>query len=390
MIDYPSRIYNAARNALSNKGAAMTSPSVKILALVALASGFLFVSTQLQFGQQPGQQPAPGAAAAAPAARGGRGAIDPRVQQRTYTFKDTNEEMPYAVFVSSKVSKDKKAPLIVALHGLGGNQNTMLGANALQLAEDGGYIVLGVMGYNSSGWYGAPAGMATGAGGAAAAAAPGGGRGGAPGAGAGRGAAPGGAPGAAAGRGGPGGGAAVGPNVPCDPKVSAADRGVGAAGAGGGRGASTTLGTPNETSKNSEKETMTVFEMIKKEFNIDENRIYLMGHSMGGAGTIYLGVKYASNWAAIGAEAPATAPAGINPTNYSLAPAKNVPMIIVQGDWDELVPVTGTRLWIDQAKELKMDYQYVEVACGTHGSVLTTGAPDIYAFFNSHTKKASR
>ena len=165
-------------------------------------------------------------------------------------------------------------------------------------------------------------------------------------------------------------------------------RGVGAAGAGGGRGASTTLGTPNETSKNSEKETMTVFEMIKKEFNIDENRIYLMGHSMGGAGTIYLGVKYASNWAAIGAEAPATAPAGINPTNYSLAPAKNVPMIIVQGDWDELVPVTGTRLWIDQAKELKMNYQYVEVPCGTHGSVLTTGAPDVFAFFAKHTKSS--
>jgi predicted peptidase len=182
----------------------------------------------------------------------------------------------------------------------------------------------------------------------------------------------------------------VGPNVPCDPKVAAADRGVGAPGAGGARGASTTLGTPNEVSQRSEKETMTVFEMIKKEFNIDENRTYLMGHSMGGAGTIYLGVKYASNWAAIGAEAPATAPAGINPTNYSLAPAKNVPMIIVQGDWDELVPVVGTRLWIDQMKELKMDYQYVEVACGTHGSVLTTGAPDIYAFFNKHTKKASR
>jgi hypothetical protein len=46
----------------------------------------------------------------------------------------------------------------------------------------------------------------------------------------------------------------------------------------------------------------------------------------------------------------------------------------------------GTRLWIDQMKELKMDYQYVEVACGTHGSVLTTGAPDIFAFFAKHTK----
>ena len=248
----------------------MTSPSLKKLALVvALVSGFLFTATQIQFGQQPGQQPAPGAAAAAPGARGGRGAIDPRIQQRTYTFKDTNEEMPYAVFVSSKVTKDKKAPLIVALHGLGGNQNTMLGKNALDLAEEGGYIVLGVMGYNSSGWYGAPAGMAAGTGGAAGGVnGLGGGRGG-PGAGAGRGAAPGGAPGAGAGAGrgagpaGAGGGAGVGPNVPCDPKVAAADRGVGAPGAGGGRGASTTLGTPNEVSQRSEKETMTVFEMIK-------------------------------------------------------------------------------------------------------------------------------
>ena len=118
----------------------MTSPSAKKLALVvALASGLLFASAQLQFGQQPAQQPGQGAAAA-PGGRGGRGP-DPRIQQRTYTFKDTNEEMPYAVFVSSKVSKDKKAPLIVALHGLGGNQNTMLGANALQLAEEGGYIM---------------------------------------------------------------------------------------------------------------------------------------------------------------------------------------------------------------------------------------------------------
>jgi len=146
------------------------------------------------------------------------------------------------------------------------------------------------------------------------------------------------------------------------------------------------LGTPNEVSQRSEKETMTVFEMIKKEFNVDENRTYLMGHSMGGAGTIYLGVKYASIWAAIGAEAPATAPAGINPTNYPLTPAKNVPMIIVQGDMDELVPVTGTRLWIDQMKELNMTYQYVEVPGGTHGSVLTTGAPDIFAFFAKYSK----
>src|SRR5262249_29510176 len=144
--------------------------------------------------------------------------------------------------------------------------------------------------------------------------------------------------------------------------------------------------TPNETSKRTKKASMSVVKMIKKEFNVEKNRTYLMGHSMGGAGTIYLGVKYASIWAAIGAEAPATSPAGINPVNYSLEPARNVPMIIVQGDMDTLVPVAGTRLWIDKMKELKMTYQYVEVPGGDHGSVLTTGAPDIFAFFAKYSK----
>jgi hypothetical protein len=40
-------------------------------------------------------------------------------------------------------------------------------------------------------------------------------------------------------------------------------------------------------------------------------------------------------------------------------------------------------------KDLKMTYQYIEVPGGDHGSVLTTGAPDFFAFFAKHTK-ASR
>jgi dienelactone hydrolase len=225
----------------------------------------------------------------------------------------------------------------------------MMRANALQLAEEGGYIMVGPMGYNSSGWYGAPARYG------------GGGRGGPRGA---NGAPPAGAPPAAA------------------PQGAPAGRGP-AATAGG-----TALTDPTKLHEASEKDVMTVLDMIRKEFNVDENRIYLMGHSMGGAGSIYLGVKHASIWAAVGAEAPATAPAGLTPDTYSLEPAKNIPMIIVQGDMDTLVPVAGARLWIEKMKDLKMTHQYVEVAGGDHGSVLTTGAPDIFAFFATHSKAA--
>ena len=326
----------------------MTALFVKRAGAIALAAGVFFASTQVQHAQQPAPA-VPGAPAAA-GRGGGRGAIDPRVQERMYTFADTNEELPYAVFVSSKVSKNKKNPLIVALHGLGGDQNTMMRANALQLAEEGGYIMVSPMGYNSGGWYGAPARYGTG----------GRGRPGAPGNG--TGAPPAGAPPA---------GAAQAPAA-----------GRGALPTAGG----TALTDPVKLHEASEKDVMNVLDMIRKEFNVDENRTYLMGHSMGGAGSIYLGVKYASIWAAIGAEAPATAPAGLTPETYSLEPAKKTPMIIVQGDMDTLVPVAGTRLWIEKMKDLKMTYQYVEVPGGDHGSVLTTGAPDIFAFFATHTK----
>jgi predicted peptidase len=150
------------------------------------------------------------------------------------------------------------------------------------------------------------------------------------------------------------------------------------------------LGTPNTVSQMSEKDVMNVLDMMRKEFNVDENRIYIMGHSMGGAGAMYLGVKYPAIWAGIGAMAPATAPAGINPNNYPLDPAKGIPFIIVQGDQDTLVPAAGARLWIDKMKELNITHQYVEVAGGTHGSVLTTGMADIFGFFAKHSKTTSR
>ncbi len=39
----------------------------------------------------------------------------PACRNRTYHLADTNEDLPYCSFVSSKVSKDKKNALIVSL-----------------------------------------------------------------------------------------------------------------------------------------------------------------------------------------------------------------------------------------------------------------------------------
>jgi predicted esterase len=224
------------------------------------------------------------------------------------------------VFVSSKVRRDVKAPLVFALHGLGGTHTSLLRGNALDLAEQGGYILVGPMGYNPRGWFGVPA----------------------------------------TGRGGRGPGAGA-PN---------------AAGAN----------DPPNVRELSERDTLNVLELVRNEFNVDERRTYLMGHSMGGAGTFHLAVKYGGIWAATASIAPAAF--GMQPSSLSAIP--NLPMMIVHGDADTVVPVAQGRSWAAAMRELKMTHQYIEVPGGDHGNVISIGMPDIFAFFARHSKSASR
>ena len=141
----------------------------------------------------------------------------------------------------------------------------------------------------------------------------------------------------------------------------------------------------------SEKDTMAVVDMIRKEFNVDDRRIYLMGHSMGGAGTYYLGSKYATIWAAIAPIAPAAMSMNNDRAKVlqGIKDAK-VPMFVIQGDADEAVPIANTRMWVDTMKEMKMDFEYKEVPGVTHGPIIGAATADVFAFFAKHTKPASR
>jgi predicted peptidase len=298
----------------------------RLLKSAGLVLAFVVVSTYASIAAAQGQQP------------GGRGAVDPRVQQRTYRFKDTNEQMPYALFVSSKVTRDRKNPLIVSLHGLGGDQNTMVreSLRSVELAEQGGYILVAPMGYNSGGWYGIP------------------------------------------------------PGAPRGGGANAAGRGA----RGGGRGVTvggTAITDPAKVREASEKDVMTVLAMIRKEFNVDERRIYLMGHSMGGAGTYYLGSKYPNTWAALAPIAPA-AMGMTNDRTQVLQAIKDggVPMLVSMGDADEAVPVANVRTWVETMKELGINHEYKEHPGVTHGPIMAASMADIYAYFARHSKPAAR
>ena len=294
----------------------MNIKKIATLASTTLALVLSYSLLQTQAGLA--QAPAAGAPKGGPAK-----APDPRVQQRTYHFADTNEELPYALFVSSKVTKNKKAPLIVALHGVYGDGNSLLRGNALDLAEDGGYILVGPMGYNTQGWFGSPVIVMNGG--------PGKGKG----------------PGAA--KGGP-------PPTPEPPNLA----------------------------ELSEKDVMNVLAIMRKEFNVDDKRTYLMGHSMGGAGALFLGPKYVDQWAAVASMAPAA----FLMQPDSLAPVKDkMPLFLAHGDADTVVSIDVGRRWAKTATDLKMkDFKYMELPGADHGTVITQAMPEIFKFFKERTR----
>ena len=87
--------------------------------------------------------------------RGGSEVVPEKgVEIRHYVFKETGEELPYSVYVSSKIKKGKKAPLVIALRGYTGTTLTFVRGTAVDLAEEGGYILVGAIGYNNRAWFG--------------------------------------------------------------------------------------------------------------------------------------------------------------------------------------------------------------------------------------------
>jgi len=251
---------------------------------------------------------------------------DPRVQSRSYVFTNTGESLPYAVFVSTKVAKDKPAPLVVALRGFGGNPGSFMWGPALNLAEAGGYIMVAPLGYTSGGNFGnPPVNMAAFGRRGASTNAP---------------------------------GLASGTNQPPHTPDGGADK----------------------TSAYSEQDVMNVLAMVRKEFNIDDHRIYLMGHSQGGAGALHIADKYPSIWAGV---------AGLSPgaPGYQLdanARFKEVAVLIMAGDKDGFI---GSVQRLDERmKSLNIAHEYQELPGLDHGSIVTGGMTNVFQFFGQHTK----
>lgn len=105
-----------------------------------------------------------------------------------------------------------------------------------------------------------------------------------------------------------------------------------------------------------EADVMRVIEECKKNFNIDENRVYLTGLSMGGGGSLYFGLTHPEIFAAIAAVCPA-----VPPDTYDLfGNALNMQVAIHQGANDNTVNPFYTRAIVKEMKENGTAVEYYE------------------------------
>lgn len=146
-----------------------------------------------------------------------------------------------------------------------------------------------------------------------------------------------------------------------------------------------TKADPDNLGALSQKDVMNVLRIAREAFRIDENRIYLMGHSMGGAGTLHLGATYPDLWAGLAPLAPA-----LDRDTSRLEAMKHIPVHMVTGDADRLVSVKMVRTWVEHMKKLDMDHTYVEIAGGDHVLAITRNAKMIAGVFDFFDAKRRR
>jgi len=224
--------------------------------------------------------------------------------ERHHVLAGADEVMPYRVYVPKSYSAATPTPLVIALHGLGANEDSFFDSYDRlppQLAEKHGFLMAAPLGYRVDGFYGSRV---------------------------------------------------MGGN-----DIASQRRG-----------------------EYSEKDVLEVLRLMKANYNVDESRIYLIGHSMGAIGTWALAAKYPQIWAATAAFAGTGAP--------DLAAAmKAIPHFVVHGDADPTVNVSGSRRMVAAMQAAAATVSYVEVPGGGHSDVVVPNLPKAFEFIAGHRRR---
>jgi poly(3-hydroxybutyrate) depolymerase len=141
------------------------------------------------------------------------------------------------------------------------------------------------------------------------------------------------------------------------------------------------------TTELAEIDTMALLKSIREQYAVDSDRIYLMGHSMGGAGTYYLGGKYNDIWAALAAISGAQGIADAAAERY-----KSLPTLIMHGAKDSIVSPATSRRAVAALQAVGAPHIYLEFPDKDHEFWIRRGAAQmekVFLFFSLVSKRTT-
>jgi len=233
-----------------------------------------------------------------------------RWEVRTYVMPETGDTLPYGVYLPSGYDASRRYPLVVGLHGAGGDHLSVLRyAGMLDAADRHGAILVAPLGYDRVGGYGAFSALN------------------------------------ACERAG---------DAPafCEGRIIA------------GMVARRRTLPPNRDAL-SEQDVMHVVDRALADLAVDSSRVVLWGHSMGGGGAYHIASRHPGRFKALAVVAPAPPP-----SREVLQAIGDIPVLVIHGDADDTVPVAGSRLTVGMMRQLGRRPEYVEVAGGDHSRLI--------------------
>ncbi|MDP9172060.1 MAG: prolyl oligopeptidase family serine peptidase, partial [Acidobacteriota bacterium] len=111
-----------------------------------------------------------------------------------------------------------------------------------------------------------------------------------------------------------------------------------------------------------EQDVLDVMAEVQRDYRVDKNRIYLMGHSMGGFGTWSIAQNHPDLFAALG-------PISGGGDATGMVKLRDIPQYVTHGDDDRTVSVSSSRTMVDAGKKAGAPITFVEVPGGSHVGV---------------------
>ncbi|HET9529807.1 MAG TPA: prolyl oligopeptidase family serine peptidase, partial [Blastocatellia bacterium] len=141
------------------------------------------------------------------------------------------------------------------------------------------------------------------------------------------------------------------------------------------------------TGATAQEDTFEVIKAVTGSYKIDSARIYLTGHSMGGLGTWLTAWSKPEVFAAI-APVSSGLPGQGDPLMSILSKLKSVPVLVVAGGRDGLVPPERSKDSVAAAKKAGLEVSYLEIPEADHVTIVGASFSAVLDFFEKHSKQS--